>query len=247
MEMQNRVVLVAGATGELGRVVVRHFLDRGATVGALYRDAAASPGTSAAAARPETATPAERPAVLPAHERLIPLVADATNPAEVASAVERLRATAGPIDVLANTVGGYAGGRLLDTSDEAWRRQLDLNLTSAFVLSRAVLPHFLERGAGRIVHVASKAGAEPFAGALGYVVSKAGLLALVRALAKELDGTGVTVNAILPGTIDTEPNRRDMPKADRTRWVPPGEIARLIERLAAGDTPHLNGALVPIG
>lgn len=233
MEMQNRVVLVAGARGELGRAVVRHFLEAGATVGALYRGDAASPAAA--------------PAGLPAHDRLIPLIADATNRDDVDRAVARLLAVAGRIDVLANTVGGYAGGRLLDTSDEAWRRQLDLNLTSALVLSRAVLPHFLERGAGRIVHVASKAGAEPFAGALGYVVSKAGLLALVRALAKELDGTGVTVNAILPGTIDTEPNRRDMPKADRTRWVPPGEIARLIERLAAADTPHLNGALVPIG
>jgi NAD(P)-dependent dehydrogenase (short-subunit alcohol dehydrogenase family) len=226
MEMQNRVVLVAGATGELGRAVVRHFLETGATVGALHRGGG------------------ER---LAADARLVPLTADATNPAEVAGAVETLLRTAGRIDVLVNTVGGYAGGRLVDTTDDAWRRQIDLNLTSAFVLSRAVLPHLIERGSGRIVHVASKAGAEPFPGAIGYVVSKAGLLALVRALAKEIDGTGVTVQAVLPGTIDTAPNRRDMPKADRSRWVPPDEIARLIDWLASGDTPHLNGALVPIG
>lgn len=227
--MQNRVVLVAGATGELGRVVVRHFLETGATVGALYRA-----GGSGAAGPPE-------------HERLVPLEADATESSEVAGAVERLRAAAGRIDILANTVGGYAPGRLVATSDAAWRRQLDVNLTSAFVLSRAVLPVMTAQGSGRLIHVASKAGADPFPGAIGYVVSKAGLLALVRGLAKELEGTGVTVNAVLPGTIDTEPNRRDMPKADQSRWVPPEEIARLIARLAAPGTPHLNGALVPVG
>ena len=168
MEMQNRVVLVAGATGELGRVVVRHFLETGATVGALFRA-----GGSGVAGLPE-------------HERLLPLTADATSPREVAGAVERLRAAAGRIDVLANTVGGYAGGRLVDTTDEAWRHQLDVNLTSAFILSRAVLPLMIDQGSGRLIHVASKAGADPFPGAIGYVVSKAGLLALVSGLAKEL-------------------------------------------------------------
>jgi NAD(P)-dependent dehydrogenase (short-subunit alcohol dehydrogenase family) len=110
-----------------------------------------------------------------------------------------------------------------------------------------VLPSMLERRQGRIVHVAARAALEPFPGAAAYIVSKAGLVALIRTLSKELNGSGVTVNGVLPSTIDTPVNRKAMPEADLSKWARPESIARTLAFLASDDANQINGALIPIG
>ena len=105
----------------------------------------------------------------------------------------------------------------------------------------------LQRGQGRIVHVAARAALEPFAGAAAYIVSKAGLIGLIRTLSAELEGSGVTVNAVLPSTIDTPANRKAMPAADRSKWARPDSIADALTFLASDAAGQISGALIPVG
>jgi NAD(P)-dependent dehydrogenase (short-subunit alcohol dehydrogenase family) len=161
--------------------------------------------------------------------------------------VDEVIRSSGRLDALVNLVGGFATGRLVETDVSLWQRMLNMNLTSAFLLSQAVLPFMLQRRHGRIVHVAARAALEPFAGAAAYIVSKAGLIGLIRTLAPELEGSGVTVNAVLPSTIDTPANRRAMPAADPSKWTRPDSIAQMLTFLASDAASQTNGALIPIG
>jgi NAD(P)-dependent dehydrogenase (short-subunit alcohol dehydrogenase family) len=150
------------------------------------------------------------------------------------------------IDVLVTLVGGFAMGDLLHTDRALWDSMLALNLTTAYVAARAVLPSMLAAGGGRIVAVGSRAVVPPAGGFLAYTVAKAGVHALVQALAAETRGRGVTVNAVLPSTMDTPANRAAMPDADPKTWVPVEAVADAIAYLAAPTSAHVTGTLLAI-
>ena len=173
--------------------------------------------------------------------------ADVSDEADVQRLVDDVIRTRGRIDALINLVGVFAMGRVVETDASLWHRMLTINLTAAFLLSKAVLPHMLERRTGRIVHVAARAALEPFPGAAAYIVSKSGLVVLIRTLSLELAGSGVTVNGVLPTTIDTPANRSSMPDADPSKWVRPESIAQTLIFLASKEASQINGALIPIG
>ena len=175
------------------------------------------------------------------------MTADVTDEAHVRRLVDDIARTVGSIDVLINLVGGFALGRVMETDASLWHRMVTMNLTAAFLLSKSVLPQMLERRAGRIVHVAARATMEPFPGAAAYIVSKSGLVALIRVLSIELAGSGVTVNGVLPSTIDTPVNRTSMPDADPSKWARPESIAQTLLFLASNEASQINGALIPIG
>jgi NAD(P)-dependent dehydrogenase (short-subunit alcohol dehydrogenase family) len=222
MEMKGKVVLITGGAGALGQTVVPAFVSTGASVVLGDRNPVQVPGVSA-------------------------LKADFTDQTQVRSLVEEVLRTSGRVDALINLVGGFATGRVVETDVSLWQRMLAMNLTSAFLLSQAVLPSMLQRGQGRIVHVAAQAALEPFPGAAAYIVSKAGLIGLIRTLSSELKGSGVTVNAVLPSTIDTPANRTAMPAADPSKWARPDSIAQALIFLASDAASQINGALIPIG
>jgi NAD(P)-dependent dehydrogenase (short-subunit alcohol dehydrogenase family) len=222
--MEGRIVLVAGGSGGLGQHVVPTFRKAGARVITADRQ------PPAALVKDGTATQV-----------------DVTDENDVRRLVEEVLRRESRIDALVNLVGGFTTGRVVETDHTVWNRMLTMNLTAALILSKAVLPPMLERRAGRIVHIAARAAAEPFPGAAAYVVSKAGLAALIRALSLEISGSGVTVNGILPTTIDTQANRDSMPDADVSKWVKPDSIAQLIGFLLSDNAAQINGALVPIG
>ncbi len=217
------VVLVTGATGGLGPAVVRAFLDNGAA--AVFGVARSWDGRT-----------------LP-EGNFHPVEADLTTADGCRAVVERAR----PFNVLVHVVGGFAGGNPVGaTSDAVFDRMIDLNLRSAFYMFREAAPPMLEAGQGRIIAVGSRAGAEPGPNLSAYVVSKAGLHALVRSVSLEVAGTGVTVNAILPSVIDTPANRRAMPHADTSAWVKPEAIAKTVVWLASDEAAVVNGALIPV-
>ncbi len=234
MDDTPRVTLITGGTGALGTAVTRAFLEQGSAVVATYR------------AEPE----AERlRAALGSTGRLVLHQADVTSTAEVASLVERTLARHGRIDYLINLVGGWAGGTpVWETGDAEWEHMLAVNLRSTFVCCRAVLPHMLERGFGRIVNVASRTALQPSPGAAAYAVSKMGVITLTETLALELRqrDADVTANCVVPSVIDTEANRRAMPRAPFERWVRPEQLAAIIVWLTSADAAPINGAAIPV-
>ncbi len=229
----DRVVLITGATGALGSAVACEFAQTQAHLALTGRSAEKLERVAAEAELPV--------------ERVFPRAADVTQSQDVHDLVVAILERWGRIDVLLNTVGGWSGGKSVgETPVEAWDQMLSLNLHSAFLLSRAIQPHMMEAGWGRIVHVASKTAVEPRASQVGYAVSKMGVVTLTEVLAAEVSRTGVTANVILPSVIDTPANRASMPKADYSRWVPPERIAVAMRFLCTDAAASINGARIPI-
>ena len=222
MGLKGKVVLITGGAGALGQTVVPAFVSAGASVFLGDLNPVQQSGVTS-------------------------LKADFTDQTQVRGLVNDVIQSAGRLDALINLVGGFATGRVVETDVSLWQRMMAMNLTSAFLLSHAVLPPMLERRQGRIVHIAARAGLEPFPGAAAYIVSKAGLIALIRTLSTEVNGSGVTVNGVLPSTIDTPANRKAMPAADASKWVRPESIAQALIFLASDEAIQINGALIPIG
>lgn len=222
--LNGKVVMITGASGGLGQAVTKAFSQAGAKVVVVGR---------------------ELPQTLP--EGLLGLAADVTDEVEVQRLMKEAVEKTTRLDCVINLVGGFAMGRLAETDASAWSRMLSLNLTSAFLLSREATRLMAKQGAGRIIHMAAQAAVDPFPGAGAYIVSKSGLLALIKVLALELAGSGVKVNGVLPSTIDTPANRENMPDADPNQWVKPEAIAALLVFLASDEAEALNGALIPIG
>jgi NAD(P)-dependent dehydrogenase (short-subunit alcohol dehydrogenase family) len=230
---EGRVVLVAGGTGGLGRAVSSAFLDEGAEVAVTYRN------------QPDWET--FKNSVSANAVRLQGYEVDVTDEAAVNQLLEKIIAKHGRLDALVNAVGGYAGGlKLWEMETKVFEQMLNLNLRSGYALSRAAVRAMLKQGRGAIVNVAAKAAFDHAAGASAYAASKAAAVAMLDSLAADVKGTGVRVNTILPSIIDTEANRRAMPKADFSKWPKPQDIARVILFLCSDDGKVIHGAAIPV-
>jgi NAD(P)-dependent dehydrogenase (short-subunit alcohol dehydrogenase family) len=224
--MKDKVVLVTGASGGLGTYVTQAFLDVGATVIGTSRkiQQSGSDAPNFAALPGEISTREGAKALL-----------------------DQVVARFGRLDVLAHTVGGFAGGHSVeDTDDATFQRMLDLNLNATFHLLRAALPAMRKSGAGRIIAIGSRAAVEPGAGVGAYSASKAAMVSLIRTVALENKNAGITANVILPGTMNTPANRESMPDADFSKWVQPASVASLMVWLAGDGGKDINGAVIPV-
>lgn len=225
-DYRDQVVLITGANGALGEIVTRNFIDGGAHVVGVDLDWAG--------ARSETS-------------RLTAIQLDLRDPVQCRRAVAVTMEQHGRLDVLVNLVGAFEEGvSISHTSDDTWSRMMDINLHATFNLAREVMPAMLAQGRGRIIAMGSKAGINPQPRMGAYHVSKAALHALVRVMAAECRGTGVTVNAVLPARMDTEANRDGASEEDLAKMVNPRSVAALILFLASESANEINGALVPV-
>lgn len=212
-------VLVTGGSGGLGTAVTTAFAEAGWRVVVPYRS---HPPSGVVGVR-----------------------ADLTDPAQVTAAVE-VAAAEGPLKAVVHLAGGFAmGGRVHETPVEEFEAQFRTNLRPTYLVCAAAIPHLIAAGGGSIVCVSSRAAVAPFAGAAGYVTSKAAVLALVDALDTEYRDDGIRVNAVLPGVIDTPANRGSMP-GSRKGWVAPADIAKTILFLASKESSTISGARVPV-
>jgi NAD(P)-dependent dehydrogenase (short-subunit alcohol dehydrogenase family) len=219
--MRDKVVVVTGGSGVLGRAVVEAALDAGCFVALPSREVADK---------------------ITARDRLLVLGGvDLTDFPAVKQAFETVAAYFGRIDALANIAGGFHWQKLGDGDLAAWSDMFRMNLLTAATATKAALP-FLRDSHGAIVNVASAPAKKAGAGMGAYAASKAGVLRLTESLAEEEKDAGVRVNAVLPTIIDTPRNRADMPKADFSRWVKPEEIAKTILFLLSDDAKAITGA-----
>jgi NAD(P)-dependent dehydrogenase (short-subunit alcohol dehydrogenase family) len=224
--LEGQIVLITGARGGLGAHVTKAFLEAGAWVIGSSRKIVDSDF---------------------AHLRFIGIPADLTNADEARKLVDGVMERFQKLDALVHVTGGFAGGRPIhETDDATWDGMMDLNLRAAFHTLRAVIPHMRKDGRGRIVAIGTRAALEPQAGIAAYSASKAALVSLVRTAALENRDAGITANVILPGTIDTEANRRSDPGGDHSRWVSPARLADLAVFLVSDAAAEITGAAIPV-
>ena len=233
LHFKNRVALIAGGTGALGRAVSAAFAREGARVTVTYR-------------RQSEFEEFLSQSKLNAHD-VKGLMVDATDAAEVARATESILANGGALDILVNTIGGYHGGKRIWEEDlSSYEQMMSLNLKAGFVLARAVLPAMIRQNRGWIVNVASRAGYGKSPGAALYSASKAGALALFDSLADEVKPYPISVNSVVPSIFDTPANRQAIPAADYASWPKPEEIADVILFLCSQQARIIHGAAIPV-
>ena len=222
--MHGKVVVITGASGALGKVVADTAIARGARVAGIDY-ANAKSGTTA--------------------DRIELGGVDLSDAAQAQQAVDAAAAHFGRLDVLVNIAGAFAFETVADGDPKTWQRLYMINVTTALNASRAAIPHLVASAAGRIINIGALGALQAGAGMGAYAASKGGVHRLTEALAAELKGK-VTVNAVLPSTIDTPANRRDMPKADFATWVTADELANVILFLASDAASAVTGALLPV-
>lgn len=233
MRFAGKTVLVAGGTGGLGRAITLAFLQEGARVIVTYQNARDLQLLRDSAAQHAAKLQGEQ--------------VDVTDEQGVRNLVTRIVQQYERIDALVNAVGGYAGGiKLWEVDSDTLEKMLSLNLRSGYALARSVIPEMLKQKTGAVVNVSARAAFDHAAGASAYAASKAAALALFDSLAEDVRGSGVRVNTILPSIIDTEPNRKAMPRADFSKWPKPEEIARVILFLCSEDAKVIHGAAIPV-
>ena len=222
--MNGKVVIVTGASGALGSVVMEAALGRGARVAGLDH----------------------APSQVPATANRIELGSvDLSDAAAAQKAIDAVVAHFGRLDALVNIAGGFAFEAVAEGDPRTWQHMYALNVLTALNASRAAIPHLAASASARIVNIGAMGALQAGAGMGAYAASKAGVHRLTEALAAEWKGK-ITVNAVLPSIIDTSANRASMPKADFAKWVTPQELADVILFLVSDGASAVTGALLPV-
>lgn len=228
-EYGGKIVMVTGAGGNIGQAVARRFADEGATLVLVGRKEA------------ELTELVKELGGMPG-------IADVTDAASVDALVNAVEEKYGRIDVLAHTVGGFASGQPVHEAGlDVWNKMMALNAQSVYVTCGRVARHMIEKNIqGRILAVLSKNAYKGTAKSAAYSAAKAAAQRVLESMAAELRGNGITVNGIVPSTIDTPQNRQEMPKADYSKWVQPEEIADAMLYLASDKAKSISGISLDI-
>jgi NAD(P)-dependent dehydrogenase (short-subunit alcohol dehydrogenase family) len=172
---------------------------------------------------------------------------DLTNRERLQELGTQIKDKLGRVDVVVNTVGGFAYGERVDQiTERTMQRMLDLNVNSFLNTAHAFVPVMIAKQQGKIVTVGSRSSLKGGAKMGAYAAAKAALLRLTESMASELQEFNIQVNCVLPGTIDTPQNRHEMPNADFSKWVQPDQIARVIMFLSSGAADSITGATIPV-
>ncbi|PEQ11437.1 3-oxoacyl-[acyl-carrier-protein] reductase [Novosphingobium sp. PC22D] len=220
-----RSVIVTGGFGVLGNAVAELFASRGDKVTRIDYAATAS---------------------APIAGTLDIGGIDLTDTEATKGALAKVVAAHGGIDVLVNVAGGFAWETLEDGDLATWSKMQSMNLMTNATITQLALPELKKSAAGRIVNIGAGGAVKAGMGMGAYAASKSGVHRMTEALAEELAGSTVTVNAVLPSIIDTPTNRADMADADFSQWVSPGAVAKVIAFLASDDAASISGALLPV-
>ena len=230
MSSGNRTVIVTGAAGNLGKAVAAAFTAEGANLVLVDVERG----------RLEQAFDAES-------DRRVFAPANLLEMSAAAGVARGALSRFGRIDVLCNIAGGFRMGETVhETSDENWNFLFDINTRTLLHAVRAVVPHMVSAGGGKIVNVGAFAAQKGAAQMGAYTASKATVIRMTEAMAAELRDKNVNVNCVLPTIIDPPENRAAMPKANPAKWVAPADLANVIVFLASDAARAVHGAAVPV-
>jgi NAD(P)-dependent dehydrogenase (short-subunit alcohol dehydrogenase family) len=229
-QSSGRVAVITGGFGALGQVVAMTALEHGLNVVVLGHTAE---------------PPAGLAGKLGSNALLLGGV-DLADEAAATAAMKAVTSRFGRIDALLNIAGGFRWIKIEASHSADLEFLFRMNVLTTANAMRAALPALKKSPAGRIVNVGALAAEKAAAGMGPYAMSKAAVLRLTEALAEELKDAGITVNAVLPSIIDTAQNRADMPKADFSRWVAPGDLAEVMLFLASEKAKAITGARIAV-
>lgn len=232
-DFEGRVVLITGGTGGLGLEVSLAFLKSNAVAAMTYVA--------------DKAIPQLESKLGDLMKKVMLIKADISDEQQITKTVSDVVKKYGRIDILVNLVGGYLGGKkVTEMTEKEWDLMMNINLKTAFLVSKHVVAQMVKQRSGKVIHVAARLGLKGISGNSAYGASKSGLIRLVESLSDEVKGNNINVNCIMPSIIDTDANRKDMPDADFSKWVKPSEIARVILFLASDDSRPIHGAAIPV-
>jgi len=232
-DFEGKAVLITGGTGALGRQISLSFLKSNAAVSITHV-------TDKEIQQLEST-------LGDLMKNVVLIKADIGDESQIKNLVSDVVKKYGRIDILINVVGGYLGGKkVTEMTEKEWDLMMNLNLKTAFLISKHVVEQMVKQGSGKVVHVAARLGLKGIAGNSAYGASKSGLIRLVESLSDEVKDKNINVNCIMPSIIDTGANRKDMPDADFSKWVKPSEIARVMLFLASDDSKPIHGAAIPV-
>ena len=232
-QFEDKVVIVTGASGNLGSAVAQAFAEAGARLALIDR-------------QPERLAELF-PELMTQPDRILAEDADLTKQDAVTAVVEKIVGKFGQVDVLVHTVGGFfSGPPLHETPLDKLDFMLLLNAKTTFITNQAVLQKMVPQGSGKIINIAARPALQGNKNMSAYSAAKAAVLRLTESAAAEVKTHGVNVNAILPGTIDTPQNRDAMPNADTNNWVKPASLADVILFLASDAARDIHGAAIPV-
>jgi NAD(P)-dependent dehydrogenase (short-subunit alcohol dehydrogenase family) len=229
----NKVIIITGACGNLGSAAAHAYQKAGARLVLLDRS--------------EDLLKKVHVDLVGLPDYLLLGGVDLTLPDSVEQMGAEVDRHFGRMDVLVNTVGGYhAGTPLHETPVQTLDFMFNLNARTVFLTCKAVIPYMLTNGYGKIVNVAARPGLAGRADMAAYSASKSAVIRLTEGMAAELKNSGINVNCIIPGTIDTPQNRQNMPEADFSLWVQPESLADVILFLTSKAARDIHGAAVPV-
>jgi NAD(P)-dependent dehydrogenase (short-subunit alcohol dehydrogenase family) len=233
-DFSDRVVVVTGAAGNLGSAALRAFYAAGAKVAAVDRRLEKLEENLDDLGGVEAG-------------RLQYVTVNLLDENSVQAMADEVLGHFGRVDVLANIAGGFTmGSPLHETELKTWEFMMNLNARSVFLTCRAFAPGMIAQGQGKIVNISARAALQGAAKMGPYIASKSAVLRLTETLSAELKHSGINVNALLPGTIDTPPNRESMPNADFDKWVSPAALADVVLFLASDAARAVHGVALPV-
>ena len=239
-DFSNKVIVITGGTGALGRVLTKSFLNcNSKTIVVTYRSE-----KEMLELKTELGNLLERPLNISTTIEFTKV--DVTRNDETKRAVSNIVERHGQNHLLINVVGSYIGGKSVTQLDESeWDKMIGINLKSAFLISKHVIPVMVANNYGKLVHIASKTGLVSNGYDSAYAASKAGLIRFVESAYQEVKKTNININCILPTILDTESNRKEMPNADFSKWIKLEDLSKVILFLSSDDSKIINGAAIP--